>query len=106
MTGWYVVLDELGAPRSEGTEVAEKLPDGWSAVEVDGPSDGRPWDKEACSWGPAPEPKAPNIQGTPSVNVAGVLAARLSASKATTVKELKDSFIAALTALGVPEVQK
>ena len=53
---WFAVLDTDGAPVSVGTVLADPLPKGLTAVEVDGPSEGRPWDAQAKAWGPKPEP--------------------------------------------------
>lgn len=41
---WRAVLDSSGRVVSEGTEVTDSLPDGWIAIPVDGPANGRPWD--------------------------------------------------------------
>jgi hypothetical protein len=53
---WWVILDADGKPFSEGSVVANPLPEGRAKVKVDGPSDGRPWDPDAKAWGEAPEP--------------------------------------------------
>ena len=53
---WFAVLDTDGKPVSVGTVLADPLPKGLTAVEVDGPAEGRPWDAQAKAWGPKPEP--------------------------------------------------
>lgn len=57
MTTWSAVYrEDTGELVSVGTTVADPLPDGLAAVEVDGPQELREWDTTAHEFGPAPEP--------------------------------------------------
>lgn len=53
---WWVVLNADGSLYSEGSVVANPLPEGRTKAKVDGPSNGRPWDPGTQAWGEAPPP--------------------------------------------------
>jgi hypothetical protein len=91
---WFAVLDVDGQPISEGTVV--ELSAGQTQVEVDGPSDGRPWDGQAQAWGPRPTPPE-----DPSADPAAVVLPALAAIAADTTKtrdQRVDAILAALAA--------
>lgn len=85
---WWAVTAADGKVLSEGTVVANPLPDGLTAVPVDGPSDGRPWDKARKQWGTRPEPVRDERLAT------AVDAVR----KAATLKALSDAVLAIVAA--------
>lgn len=89
---WWVVLDASGVPVSEGTVLADPLPDGYTAVKVDGPSDGRPWDPDAQAWGTAPPPPQP----VPDPAQVWEALARIAADPDTTQDQKITAILAAL----------
>lgn len=93
---WFVILDAVGQPTSEGTVVADPLPDGATAIEVDGPSDGRPWDEQAQAWGPRPAPPE-DPPADPAADVLPTLAA-IAADATKTRDQRVDAILAALAA--------
>lgn len=91
---WFVVLAADGSPVSEGTII--ELSAGQTQVEVDGPSDGRPWDGQAQAWGPRPAPPE-----DPPADPAAVVLAALAAIAADATKtrdQRVDAILAALAA--------
>lgn len=94
---WFVVLDADGQSVSEGTVV--ELSAGQTQVEVDGPSDGRPWDEQAQAWGPRPTPP----EDPPADPAAAVLPAlaTIAAAPDTTQDEKVAAIIATLAAAWV-----
>lgn len=93
---WFAVLDADGQPVSEGTILADPLPDGMTAVPVDGPSDGRPWDGTAQAWGPLPEPPE-EPPADPATIVLPALAV-IAADATKTRDQRVDAILAALAA--------
>ncbi len=88
---WRAVLDSSGRVVSEGTEVTDSLPDGWVAVPVDGPANGRPWDAARKAWGRKPEPTR-----TPLVDSVRLDAAREKVASARSIDGLREALAAVL----------
>lgn len=53
MGHWFAVVDSSGSIVSEGTEQPSTVGAGMSVVAIDGPGNGRQWDKATRSWGQA-----------------------------------------------------
>jgi len=99
---WFAVLDAGGAPVSVGTVLADPLPKGLTAVEVDGPSEGRPWDAQAKAWGPKPEP--PVIEPAKEIDREKAAQAREVATAAKDIGGLRTAFLALIDAVAPQEV--
>lgn len=92
---WWVVVGTDGLAVSEGTVLADPLPDGLAAVEVDGPGEGRAWDAAARAWGdplPLPDP-------TPAAPPAELVLAQLGVIAADDSKTVDERVAAILTVL-------
>ena len=99
---WFAVLDAGGAPVSVGTVLADPLPKGLTAVEVDGPSEGRPWDAQAKAWGPKPEP--PVIEPAKEIDREKAAQAREVATTAKDIGGLRAAFASLVDAVAPQEV--
>lgn len=99
---WFAVLDASGAPVSVGTVLADPLPKGLTAIEVDGPAEGRPWDADARSWGPKPEP--PVVEQVKEIDREKAAQARAAATAARSLDDLRAAFVALVDAVAPQEV--
>ncbi len=61
---YYAIVDADGNLVSEGSVIdADAIKErGLTAVEVDGPNDGRPWDARKKEWGTRPTPVKPRME--------------------------------------------
>ncbi len=99
---WYAVIAPDGKPVSVGTVLADPMPNGLVAVEVDGPAEGRPWDPDARTWGPKPQP--PVVEPAKDIDREKAAQAREVATAAKDIGGLRTAFLALIDAVAPQEV--
>jgi hypothetical protein len=100
---WHAVVDAVGALVSSGTVIADPLPEGLTAVPVDGPGEGRPWDPITRAWGERLPAEKPTTDPGLVVDRARLLAIRDAGTRATTISGLRASFLELLDTLTPPD---
>jgi len=99
---WYAVIAPDGKPVSVGTVLADPMPNGLVAVEVDGPAEGRPWDADTRAWGPKPQP--PVVEPAKDIDREKAAQARAAATAAKDIGGLRTAFLALVDAVAPQEV--